>query len=223
MQYTSSNYAKTLLEKGDKSLSDASFETGFSGTGRLHDLFVNIEGMTPGEYKNGGKNLHINYSLAESPFGEMLVASTQKGVCHMSFINNYQNDLDLLKSKFPNATYQQKVDKIQQDALFIFQTDWNKLNEIKLHIKGTAFQLKVWETLLKIPQGSLSTYGVIAKNINKPGASRAVGTAIGNNPIAYLIPCHRVIQGSGNFGGYRWNAIRKKAMIGYELAQTQSS
>ncbi len=218
LKYISSNYAKSLLKKTEANLLDAAHETGLSGTGRLHDLFITLEGMTPGEYKNGGVNLTINYSFADSPFGEMMVASTNKGICHMAFSENNKDALDSLKAKFPKATYQRKVEKKQKDALFIFQNDWSKLNEIKLHLKGTEFQLKVWETLLSIPCGRLSTYGSIAKTIKHPKASRAVGAAIGNNPVAYLIPCHRVIKQSGNIGGYRWNPIRKKVIIGWELA-----
>ncbi len=121
-----------------------------------------------------------------------------------------------LRSKFPNALFIRKLDLIQQNALFIFQNDWTKLPEIKLHLKGTDFQLKVWETLMKIPMGQLSTYGTIARQIDKPNASRAVGTAIGSNPVAFLIPCHRVIQSTGVFGGYMWGNTRKTAIIGWE-------
>src|SRR5690606_8306188 len=176
--------------------------------------------MTPAEYKNGGKKLSINYSFAESPFGNLIVASTSKGVCYMAFDPDEANALNNLIQKFPNATFQQKLDLIQQHALSIFQNDWRKLSEIKLHLKGTDFQLKVWETLLKIPAGQLSTYGNIAAQIGNANASRAVGTAIGSNPVAFLIPCHRVIQSSGNIGGYMWGETRKTAIIGWESAKT---
>ncbi len=222
MQYISVEHAKQLLKQKGTTLADAAWETGFSGTGRLHDLFVGIEGMTPGEFKNGGENLHINYSFAESPFGKMIVASTEKGICHMSFMEDAQLAFNELKSRFPNAQYQQLLDKHQQDGLFIFQHDWSKLDQIKLHLNGTPFQLKVWETLLKIPMGSLVTYGDIAQKIEKPNASRAVGTAIGNNPVAFLIPCHRVIQSTGKIGGYMWGNTRKTAIIGWEAAQTDT-
>lgn len=223
MQYISVEHAKQLLKQKGATLADAAWETGFSGTGRLHDLFVGIEGMTPGEFKNGGENLHINYSFAESPFGKMIVASTEKGICHMSFMDDTQLAFNELKSRFPNAHYQQLLDKHQQDGLFIFQHDWNKLDQIKLHLNGTPFQLKVWEMLLKIPMGSLVTYGDIAQKIEKPSASRAVGTAIGNNPVAFLIPCHRVIQSTGKIGGYMWGNTRKTAIIGWEAAQTDTN
>jgi len=218
MQYLSVRHAKELL-KDNHTLFDAAYETGLSGTSRLHDLFVNIEGMTPGEYKNAGENLVINYSFSQSVFGDLIVASTAKGICHMAFAEDELQAFSELQSRFPNAQYHQVVDKIQQDALFVFQYDMSQLNQIKLHLNGTAFQLKVWETLLKIPLGSLATYGVLAKAINKPKASRAVGTAIGNNPVVFLIPCHRVIQGTGNSGGYRWGQTRKSAIIGWEAAK----
>ena len=220
LQYTSIEHAKKLLKDQQATLFDTALETGLSGTGRLHDLFVNIEGMTPAEYKNGGKNLLINYSFAESPFGNLIVASTPKGVCYMAFDDDEEKALNALKAKFPNAVFQKKKDLLQQNGLFIFQNDWSKLNEIKLHLKGTDFQLKVWDTLLKIPMGQLSTYGNIAEQIGNPNASRAVGTAIGSNPVAFLIPCHRVIQASGNIGGYMWGNTRKTAIIGWESAKT---
>ncbi len=222
LQYISVEHAKNMLRESKSSLADAAFETGLSGTGRLHDLFINIEGMTPGEYKNGGKNLAINYSYAESPFGNILVASTPKGICYMAFADDEKSALKALQKKFPNAHYKQMVDLIQQNALYIFTHDWKKLNKIKLHLKGTPFQIKVWETLLKIPVGQLSNYGEIAKDLQNPKGSRAVGSAIGSNPVAFLIPCHRVIQSTGNFGQYHWGSNRKIAMIGWEAAMVSS-
>ncbi|REG88236.1 methylated-DNA--[protein]-cysteine S-methyltransferase [Algoriphagus antarcticus] len=219
MQYLSVEYAKQLLQGREATLFEAAQEIGLSGTGRLHDLFVKIEGMTPGEFKNGGENLLINYSFADSPFGEIIVASTPKGICHLAFFSNQSEGEATMKARFPNASYYQLVDEIQQEALFIFQHDWNKLNQIKLHLHGTAFQLKVWEALLRIPMGNLTTYGSIATEIEKPKASRAIGTAIGSNPVAFLIPCHRVIQSSGTIGGYMWGNTRKSAIIGWEAAQ----
>lgn len=220
LQYISVEHAKKILKEEQATLFDTTFETGLSSTSRLHDLFVNIEGMTPAEYKNGGKNIHVNYSFAESPFGNLIVASTPKGVCYMAFEDDREKALNKLIEKFPNATFEQRLDLMQQNALFIFQNDWSKLPEIKLHLKGTDFQLKVWETLLKVPMGQLSTYGNIAEQIGNSNASRAVGTAIGSNPVAFLIPCHRVIQASGNFGGYMWGNTRKTAIIGWEGAKT---
>lgn len=219
LQYISIGYAKEML-KENQSLFDTALETGLSGTSRLHDLFVNIEGMTPGEYKNCGENLCINYSFAESPFGNVIVASTSKGICHIAFYDDENTAFANLQCQFPAAQYQQILDKEQQNALYIFSHDWSKLHQIKLHLKGTDFQLKVWEALLKIPMGKLATYGNIAKQLQNPNASRAVGTAIGDNPVAFLIPCHRVIQSSGALGGYHWGVNRKTAMIGWEAAKT---
>lgn len=221
LQYISVEYAKGILKNKQATLFDAANETGLSGTGRLYDLFIKIEGMTPGEFKKGGENLRINYSYAESPFGNILVASTHKGICYMAFANDKADAFSTLHNHFPNAHFRQITDLIQQNALDIFSKDWSQTDQIKLHLKGTDFQLKVWETLLKIPVGKLSTYGNIAGEIHNPKASRAVGTAIGSNPVAYIIPCHRVIRSTGTFGGYMWGPSRKTAIIGWEAAQVQ--
>lgn len=222
LQYITIEHAKKLLRDNQTSLFDAAYATGLSGTGRLHDLFVNIEGMTPAEYKNGGKNLAINYSFAESPFGNIMVASTSKGICHMAFAVDEQEAFTRLQNQFTNAHFKQISDVMQQNALYIFSHDWRKLKQIKLHLKGTNFQLKVWEALLKIPMGRLTTYGEIASQLGKSTAARAVGTAIGQNPIAFLIPCHRVIQSSGKLGGYMWGTTRKTSLIGWEAAKIDS-
>ncbi len=219
LQYSSIAYAKTLLRDKQATLFETAHETGLSGTSRLHDLFIRIEGMTPAEYKNGGENLHINHSMAESPFGNIIVASTQKGICYMAFADDEKQAIADLQQQFPKAHFRQMADFLQQNALYIFTQDWTKIPQIKLHLKGTAFQLKVWEALLKIPMGKLSSYGNIANQISKPKASRAVGTAVGSNPVAFLIPCHRVIQSSGIFGGYLWGNTRKVAIIGWEGAK----
>ena len=168
LQFISVEHAKSLLKEKQATLFDAAFETGLSGTGRLHDLFIKIEGMTPGEFKNGGETLSINYSFAESPFGKILVASTVKGICYMAFADDETKTFAELKKLYPNAEYHQVVDMIQQNALYIFTKDWNKLNEIKLHVKGSGFQLKVWEALLKVPVGQLTTYGSLAAQLDKP-------------------------------------------------------
>lgn len=181
-------------------------------------MFVNIEGMTPAEYKNGGKNLTIHYSFAGSPFGHVIIASTTKGICYLAFEEDESRALGLLKQHFPNSTLQQGSDDMQQQALSIFQKGQTGLQEIKLHLKGTDFQLRVWEALLNIPSGKLSTYGIIAEQIDRPKACRAVGTAIGSNPVAFIIPCHRVVQSSGKIGGYRWGTARKTAIIGWEAS-----
>lgn len=223
LQYISLQHAKQILNNTQSTLFDTAYQTGLSGTGRLHDLFVKIEGMTPGEYKNKGENLSINYSYEESLFGKILVASTNKGICYMGFSDEKNIAFSELEKRFPKANFIQQTDEIQQNALLIYTQDWSKINQIKLHLKGTDFQLKVWEALLKIPMGNLATYGNIAKEIQKPKASRAVGTAIGSNPIAYVIPCHRVIQSTGIFGGYMWGTIRKTAIIGWEASKINAT
>lgn len=218
LQYLSIEYAKEILKNQHGNLSEAAYETGLSGTSRLHDLFIKIEGMTPGEFKNGGQQLQINYSYAESPFGPLLVASTTKGICYMAFSEDPDLAFEELRQLFPNAKYQQLLDQLQQNALYIFSTDWSRLSEVKLHLKGTDFQIKVWETLLKVPSGNLATYSSISNAIGKPNANRAVGTAVGSNPVAFLIPCHRVIKSTGELGQYHWGAAKKTAMIGWEAA-----
>ena len=221
LQFLSITHAKKLLKQPHTSVQDAAFETGLSGASRLHDLFIHIEGMTPGEYKNGGEHLTIHYSFARTPFGKILVAATTKGICHMAFFTNEDTALAELKQELPKAHYHSRLDEIQQNALLIFNFEKHALPPIKLHLKGTDFQLKVWASLLNIPLGELASYGALATHIGQPKASRAVGSAIALNPIAYLIPCHRVIQASGVLGNYRWDASRKAAMIGWELAHVQ--
>ncbi len=220
VQYISIEYAKSLLTNNHgMTVSEMAYRAGLSSSSRLHDLFIKMEGMTPAEYKQGGKYLSINYSWVESPFGELLVATTKKGICHMAFNKDRESAWNHLFAHFPNAVFENKTDDMQQGVLRFFQGDLGHLDRLKLHLKGSDFQLKVWESLLKIPSGQLVTYGQLAQEIGNPLASRAVGTAIGKNPIAFLIPCHRVIQASGNLGGYMWGVTRKTAIIGWEAAQ----
>ncbi len=220
LQYIQIDYAKKLLKEEQRTLFDTHMLTGFSSTSRLHDLFVQIEGMTPAEYKHGAAGLSIAYSFQETPFGRCLVASTDKGICYMAFIDNEEDALRTLKSQFEQAEFVAEEKESHRQALAIFDpASENPVDRIKLHLKGSPFQLKVWQALLEIPTGKLKTYKEIAEAIERPTASRAVGTAIGQNPIAYLIPCHRVIQTSGKFGGYRWDPLRKTAIIGWEIAK----
>jgi AraC family transcriptional regulator of adaptative response/methylated-DNA-[protein]-cysteine methyltransferase len=219
LQYISIEHAKKILKDGNSSLLDTTIKTGLSSTSRLHDLFITIEGMTPAEFKSGGKNLEIEYSYSNSPFGNIFIASTSKGICHLTFEKDKIIALENLKAKYPNAIFMEYNNCLHQNALLIFKNDWTELQKIKLHLKGTDFQLKVWESLLSIPFGQLSTYSSVAKNIGNPKASRAVGTAIGNNPIAFLIPCHRVIKSTGKFDGYHWGTTRKTAIIGWEQSK----
>lgn len=219
--YLSLSHAKKLLAD-QHSIMETAHEVGLSGSSRLHDLFISIEGMTPGEYKNGGSNLNINYNVVTTPFGGALIASTSKGVCHLSFLNadhTEEENLAELKEHFPKANFQKKADPLQENALKLFNEDWGDLKKIKLHLKGTSFQLKVWECLLTLPESSLVSYKDIASLLKSPNSSRAVGSAIGKNHVAFLIPCHRVIQSGGGLGGYKWGLPLKSAMIGWEAAR----
>jgi len=223
LHYLSVGYAKEILKRNGTSVYDAAYETGLSGTGRLHDLFVSIEGMTPGEYKNGGKNLIIKYSFGLCQFGSYLVASTDVGICNLLFFKDLGDEvLNEIKELWPNATIIKEETAYHQSIKTFFSTDISDTNQIKLHLKGTPFQLKVWEALLKIPEGNLQSYSNIAQCINKPSAQRAVGTAIGSNPVGFIIPCHRVIKSVGGIGEYRWGTERKMAIIGWEAAKAES-
>ena len=221
LQYLTVEHAKHLLSEKQHTVFDAAYETGLSGTGRLHDLFVNIEGMTPGEYRNGGEGLAIQYSIQQSRFGQYIIASTSKGISNLSFFEgSAASAVGVLKEYWPNAKLVAGTDINQQKVIDFFEHNAGDSSAIKLHLKGSPFQLKVWHALLHIPQGDVSTSGGIAQHINQPSASRAVGTAIGNNPVGYIIPCHRVIKSIGETGGYRWGSTRKKAMLAWEASKT---
>jgi AraC family transcriptional regulator of adaptative response/methylated-DNA-[protein]-cysteine methyltransferase len=222
IQFLTVEYAKQLLRE-QQSLLATSIESGLSGTGRLHDLFITIEGMTPGEYKQGGASLIIRYSLEDTPFGKVIIASTAKGICHLAFVKDAGEAIAGLRALFPRATIGQATDPIQEAALAIFRGNWADLPRIKLHLKGTPFQLKVWQSLLRIPFGGVSTYAGVAEDIANAGASRAVGTAVAHNPVAFLIPCHRVIRSTGITGEYHWGSHRKAAMVGWEAARLHAT
>ena len=224
LQYLSIENAKTVLKNQTASVYDAAFETGLSGTGRLHDLFVNIEGMTPGQYKNGGENLTIQYSLQECQFGNYLIASTQTGVCNLLFFDkNAGPVIEELRAQWPKARLIEAPGIYDQPVDEFFSGAFSAKQPIRLHLKGTDFQLKVWEALLKIPEAALAHYRGIAELIDQKNAHRAVGTAIGRNPIAFLIPCHRVIKSVGKIGEYRWGTQRKAAIIGWEQAKNDQN
>jgi AraC family transcriptional regulator, regulatory protein of adaptative response / methylated-DNA-[protein]-cysteine methyltransferase len=217
LQYISAEHAKRLL-LNQLTLEEVSYRTGLSATSRLHDLFLSIEAMTPGEFKNGGENLVICTSIQNSPFGEIMVASTRKGICRLMFVDDDEESCNTLKAEFPNAKIYQKEEISHLQAAAFFNLDQSDNEKLKLHLKGTPFQLKIWSALLSIPSGNLAAYSSIAEFSGNPGASRAAGAAIGKNPVAYLIPCHRVIRSTGVIGNYRWGSARKRAMIGRESA-----
>lgn len=222
LQYMSQKHLRKMLQEKQPSLFDTTFKTELSTHKSQHDLFISTEVMSAEEYKNAGKNLHINYSFAKSPFGKIIVASTNKGICYMAFEEDENKAFTHLKSKFPVATYHPFQDAMQENALLIFQQKNNKISPITLHLKGSHFQLKVWDALLNIPFGRLTTYGNIAAKMGSVKSARAVGTAIGSNPVAYLIPCHRVIHSTGAMGGYRWHTIRKAMIIAWECAKMEN-
>ncbi|MEO0509188.1 MAG: methylated-DNA--[protein]-cysteine S-methyltransferase [Verrucomicrobiota bacterium] len=202
------------------SVLDTALDVGLSGPGRLHDLFVTVDGATPGELKSGGANLRIEWGFADTSFGQCSLGWTQRGVCHLAFWNTGVVDStppNLLKD-WPHAEIRRSDDQAATLCKRIFVEPGMPNEPLQLWVRGTAFQLKVWQALLRIPEGRLCSYGQIAKAIGHPRASRAVGTACGSNPVGYLIPCHRVIRETGIVDGYRWGSPRKKAILAKEAA-----
>jgi AraC family transcriptional regulator of adaptative response/methylated-DNA-[protein]-cysteine methyltransferase len=223
LQYLTLEHAKVLLAES-KPVLEAAYESGLSGPGRLHDLFVTVEAVTPGEYKVQGSGLRIEMGRHETPFGECLLAVTSRGVCGLSFLNGggWDEAVRELADRWPGAVLAEHPDVTGPIAARIFSgMQTGNERPLSLFLKGTNFQLKVWEALLRIPPGTVGTYGDVARLIDARNASRAVGGAVGNNAIAYLIPCHRVIRSSGAMSNYRWGATRKKAMLGWESAQQE--
>ena len=222
IQFISVEHAKSLLEN-HKSLQETSHAVGLSGTGRLHDLFVSIEGMTPGQYKSSGAGLRIYYDFYETLFGSLIIATTDIGICHMAFHDDWDKAEQELTTFFANAECFKQPHPNHQQGLSFFQSLDQPPSMIKLHVAASPFQLKVWQCLLSIETGQLLNYAQIAERIGQPKAARAVGTAIANNPIAYIIPCHRVIRNTGELGNYRWGSLRKTAMVGWESSQVRSN
>ncbi|MVM31439.1 methylated-DNA--[protein]-cysteine S-methyltransferase [Spirosoma sp. HMF4905] len=219
-QYLTLEHAKNQLRKGAP-LSDAAHEAGLSGTGRLHDLFVTIEGVTPGQFKQAGSGLVLAYGVFDSPFGKYVLGEINGKIALLHFLNDGDEPESILANAWPEVTLRQDAEALHELVNQIFPTTANATmsHPLPVLLRGSAFQLKVWEALLKIPEGRLASYDQIAEAIGQPTASRAVGTAIGSNPIGYLIPCHRVIKKTGLFGGYRWGVERKQAMLGWEAAR----
>ncbi|ESA34907.1 methylated-dna--protein-cysteine methyltransferase [Leptolyngbya sp. Heron Island J] len=219
-QYLTLDYAKSKIAETN-SLLELTLESGLSSPGRLHDLFVTLEAMSPGEYKAAGAGLTIRYGIHDTPFGTCLIAITDRGICDLHFLNGTNQALaeQQLQAEWPNATimHEQSVTEAICDQIFHSPHQ----SPLALHIKGTNFQIQVWQALLKIPFGGLTTYQGLAKSIGKPTAARAIGNAVGCNPVGYLIPCHRVIRGSGELGGYRWGQDRKTALLGWEAGQSE--
>ena len=230
MQFLTKEHAKELLNKSENLL-DTTHQIGLSSLGRLHDLFVTTEAVTPGEYKSGGAGLTIHYGIHPTPFGKCLIATTERGICNLSFVNASEGQIiDNLVADWKQAKMIEDYKSTAPLVTRIFSDlepdsgfDTPRKNRagllnptLKIHLRGTNFQIKVWEALLNIPTGALTTYEHIARQIGKPKALRAVGTAVGHNPIAYLIPCHRVIRKSGDFGNYLYGSARKKVILAKE-------
>ena len=218
LQYLTKEHAKALL-RDSRSLLDAAYESGLSGTGRLHDLFVSCEAVTPGEYRVRGKGVAIRYGFHPTPFGECLLATTERGVCALRFLTTPSRRavLQELRDEWCAAEFVKDDDETGEICRQIFHVaSEDSQAPFHLYLRGTNFQLKVWQALLTIPAGRVTNYSDLAAEIGAPNAQRAVGSAIGRNPIAYLIPCHRVIRSLGVIGNYRWGHERKQAMIGWE-------
>ncbi len=207
--------AKERLVRGEAVL-ETSTEVGLSGPGRLHDLCVSLEAATPGEIKSGGAGLTIHWGLAESPFGPCLLGETDRGICWLSFLEEEMVPADL-ESEWPRATWV-RDDQLAAGRLHALFQGSPEPATLRAWVRGSAFQIQVWRALLEIPNGALSTYGRLATKIGRPGAARAVGTAVGSNPVAFLIPCHRVIRETGAISGYRWGVGRKRALLAWEGA-----
>ena len=220
LQFLTVDYAKSRLQAA-QSVLDATYDAGLSSPGRLHDLFVTLEAVTRGEYKSGGAGLTIRVGQHSTPFGECLLATTTRGIVALNFLdpdNSWEDALGALHHTWPAATIVIDPVATAPQAKRIFALQGNDLSPLRILVKGTNFQVKVWEALLRIPHGAVCTYADIARTIQNPAAVRAVGGAVGANAVAYLIPCHRVIRQGGVVSDYRWGATRKRAMIGWEAA-----
>jgi AraC family transcriptional regulator of adaptative response/methylated-DNA-[protein]-cysteine methyltransferase len=215
------DHARKLL-RDSASVLDAAYAVGLSGPGRLHDLFVTHEAMSPGEWKTGGEGLTLAYGFHCSPFGDALVVATERGLAGLAFADPDETAgaLDDLRGRWPRAQFREDAARTAPLARRIFDPNlWQRERPLRVVMIGTDFEVRVWETLLKIPMGCATTYSDIAANIHAPKAARAVGAAVGKNPIAFVVPCHRVIGKSGDLTGYHWGLTRKRAMLGWEAAR----
>lgn len=222
LQAITIDHARAML-RASASLLDTALETGLSGTGRLHDLFIDHEAMTPGDYKRGGEGLAISYGVHPSPFGMAVAMATNRGLCGLAFadtpdaVNPVKEEL---MARWPNASYISSPDRTGPIVTQIFSpARWSEEDPVKIILIGTDFEVRVWRTLLDLPMGSATSYAAVADKVCTPAAARAVGRAVGHNPIAFVVPCHRVLRKDGNLGGYHWGLTRKKAIIGWEAAQ----
>jgi AraC family transcriptional regulator of adaptative response/methylated-DNA-[protein]-cysteine methyltransferase len=223
VQYLTLEHAKRSLAES-QSVLDAAFDVGLSGPGRLHDLFVACEAMTPGEYKALGDGLEIAYGYAPSPFGECLIGQTTRGVCGLAFVDGDRGAVfNDLARRWPDARFRRDDESALSTAALVFSIYANPesadRSKITLLLKGTNFQIRVWEALMRIPLGSVASYDDLAARIGKPGAARAVAGAVAANPLGAIVPCHRVIRATGAISGYYWGPDRKRAILGWEAAR----
>lgn len=223
LQFLTAAHAREALAEG-RSVLAAAYDAGLSGPGRLHDLLVAVDAVTPGEIRRRGTGVTIRYGFHASPFGECLVATTSRGICRLGFVTpgGRRDAVAALAAEWPGATLARDDAATRRTAAAAFGPRKLDGRPLSLYLSGTNFQIKVWEALLRIPQGTLISYGDIARSLARPGAARAVGASVGRNPVAFLIPCHRVIRSTGAFGDYRWGSTRKRAMIGWEAARQES-
>lgn len=225
LQCLTLEHVKQLLHDGE-SVFNAAIDAGLSGPGRLHDLCVTLEAASPGEMKNGGAGMQIEYGFADTPFGEALIAETKRGICHFSFVDVGGRDRvrNLLTSDWPNAKLNRNDSRIADVSATIFASTASSTPDrpLRAFVRGTPFQIRVWRALLRIPVGGLTTYGRLAEAIGQSKAARAVGSAVGANPISFIIPCHRVIRETGALGNYGGGRIRKQVMVGWELSPRRS-
>jgi AraC family transcriptional regulator of adaptative response/methylated-DNA-[protein]-cysteine methyltransferase len=218
LQAVTIDHARGLLRES-ASILDASYELGLSGPGRLHDLFVTHEGMSPGIYKAHGRGLNIRYGFHDCPFGRALILITSEGLAGLAFADHGKEKPALadMTARWPEATYVEDQQATAVYARRIFESErWKPDQPLRIVFIGSDFEIRVWETILRIPFGKASTYSDIACHIGKPKAARAVGTAVGKNPISFVVPCHRVLEKSGGLGGYHWGLTRKRAILGWE-------
>jgi AraC family transcriptional regulator of adaptative response/methylated-DNA-[protein]-cysteine methyltransferase len=223
VQYLTANHAESLLRES-RNLLDVTDEAGLSSPGRLHDLIVTIHGVTPGQLRAGGAGLTIRFGIHPSPFGACLIAMTDRGICGLSFIQPDEREeaITALAHRWSEATLRERSGATRPVVERIFAASRKPADApFDLFVKGTNFQIKVWEALLTIPPGAVASYQEIARRVGAPAATRAVGTAVGQNPVSYLIPCHRIIRKSGAFGNYGGGVTRKKALLGWEAARYQ--
>jgi AraC family transcriptional regulator, regulatory protein of adaptative response / methylated-DNA-[protein]-cysteine methyltransferase len=222
-QYLTLGHAKSLLVERFTTI-EAAHEAGLSGTGRLHDLFLRWEAMSPGEFAKGGAGLTIWWGWFDSPFGKALVMGTDKGICGLGFAAEMGEDWAMqdLTRRWPNAQFVEDAARLRPWVLAAFGAKDAELSHAPLYLIGAPFQIKVWEALLHIPSGHVTTYSEIADSIGNPRAVRAVGTAVGRNPVSWLIPCHRALRKSGGLGGYHWGLPVKRALLAYESARIEA-